>query len=144
MVRRAEELGINPASLPPHAIDRSGREAALNQLIQEGLSPLMRHVADFVDSLGAKMERVERSGRARPLQVALRQPIPDSYQCGTCEQEKAQVENALQVMTVVCAASLIFPFMVELCAAASATYLVFYSAYAVCSAIVAFCEAYNH
>jgi hypothetical protein len=144
LVRQAEELGIDPSRLPPHSLDRVGREAALDQLINEGLSPFMRTVADYVDGVGAKMEALERSGRARPLQVALRQPIPDPVDCGNCEQEKDRADNALQVATVVCAASIIFPLLAEVCAGASATYLAFYTGYSICLAILAFCEAYNN
>lgn len=142
LVRQAEELGINPSRLPPHSLDSVGREVALDRLIKEGLSPLMLHVADFIDGVGAKMEDLERSGHARPFQVALRQPIPDHTECGNCEQEAAQVENAMSVMTVVCAAALVFPLLAEVCAAASATYVTFYAAYSICLAIVAFCDAY--
>ena len=91
LVRQATELGINPSRLPPHSLDRVGREAALDRLMKEGLSPIMLHVADFIDNVGAKMEAVERSGGARALGVALRQPIPDHTDCGNCQQEKEQV-----------------------------------------------------
>ena len=142
LVRQAEELGIDPSRLPPHSLDRVGREVALDRLLQDGLSPLMRHVADFVDVVGAKMEGLERSGRARPLQIALRQPIPDTTECYQCEQEKAWMDNALQAATVICAAALVFPLLAEACAAASAAYVTFYMAYSVCLVILAFCEAY--
>jgi hypothetical protein len=144
MLRQAVELGINPSRLPPHSLDRVGREAALDRLMKDGLSPLMLHVADFIDQVGGKMEALERSGGARALGVALRQPIPDQTDCGRCEQEKEQVDNALQVATVICAASLIFPPLAELCAAATATYLAFYGAFAFCLVIVALCEAFHN
>jgi hypothetical protein len=142
LVRQAEELGINPSRLPPHSLNRVGREAALDRLIKEGLSPLMLQVADVVDGVGEKLRALERRGGARALQVALRQPIPDYMECGSCEQEKGQMEAAMQIMTVTCAASLVFPPLAEVCAAASATYLTFYGAHSICLAIVAFCEAY--
>jgi hypothetical protein len=142
LVRQAEELGINPSTLPPHTLDRVGREVALNQLIQEGLSPLMHRVADYIDEIGTKMGRLERAGRARPLQVALRQPIPDTVDCGNCNNEKAQVDNAIAVMTVACAAAAIFPAALIACQAASATYLAFQTGYAICLAVVQLCEAY--
>src|SRR5688572_953940 len=143
LVRQANELGLDPSRLPPHSLDRIGREAALDRLIKEGLSPLMRQVADYVDGIGEKIERLERrSGGAMALQVALRQPIPDPVDCGNCDQEKAQADNALQVATVACAASVIFPLLAEVCAAASATYLAFYTGYSICLAILAFCRAY--
>jgi hypothetical protein len=144
LAREAKELGLDPSRLPPHSLDRVGREAALDRLIKEGLSPFMRTVADYVDGIGAKMEALERSGGARPLRVALRQPIPSQTECGDCEQEQSQAESALQVATVACAAAILFPPLVELCAAATATYLAFYAGYSFCLAIVAFCEAYNH
>ena len=145
LVRQAEELGINPSTLPPHSTDRVGREAALDRLIKEGISPFMRTVADYVDRVAERMERVERrSGGAIALQVALRQPIPDPVDCGNCDQEKEQVDYALNIATVTCAASIIFPILAELCAAATATYLTFYAAFAICLAILAFCEAYYH
>jgi hypothetical protein len=143
LVRQAKELGIDPSRLPPHSVDRVGREAALDRLIKEGVSPFMRTVADYVDGVAEKMERLERrSGGAVALQIALRQPIPDQVDCGNCNQEQQQVETTLNIATVACAASLIFPFLAEACAAATATYLAFYSAFAICQAIVAFCKAY--
>jgi hypothetical protein len=142
LVREANELGIDPSRLPPHSLDRVGREAALDRLISEGLSPFMRDVADYVDGVAAKMETLERSGRAKPMQVALRQPIPDPVECGNCDNEKAQLDNALQVATVVCAASMAIPVLAELCAAASLTYVVFQTTYAICLAILQLCSAY--
>jgi hypothetical protein len=142
LVRQARELGIDPSRLPRHSLDRVGREGALDRLIKEGLSPLMREVADYVDGVGTKMERLERSGRARPLQIALRQPIPSQTDCGNCDQEKQQVDTMLNIMTVTCAAAALIPVLVEACAAVSAAYFSFYIAYAICSAVVAFCDAY--
>jgi hypothetical protein len=142
LIRQAEELGLNPSRLPPHALNRVGREAALERLIKEGLSPLMLQVADVVDGVGEKLRALERRGGARALQVALRQPIPDPMACANCEQERSQVEAAMNIMTVTCAAAIVFPLLAEVCAAASATYLTFYGAYSICLAIVAFCEAY--
>ena len=142
MVREAQELGINPTALPPHSVDRVGREVALDRLIKEGLSPMMLHVADFIDVVGEKMEALERSGRARPLQVALRQPIPNTNECYNCGQEKAWVENAEQMMLVACAVAIVFPLFAEACAAATLAFLTFYAAYSICLAILAFCEAF--
>jgi hypothetical protein len=144
LVRQAKELGIDPSRLPPHSLDRVGREGALDRLIKEGVSPLMREVADYVDGVGTKIERLERSGRARPLQIALRQPIPSQTDCGNCGQEKQQLDTMLNIMTVTCAAAAVIPILIEACAAVSAAYFSFYIAYAICSAVVAFCEAYYH
>lgn len=142
MVRQAEELGVNPSTLPPHSVDRVGQEVALDRLIKEGLSPIMLHVADFMDGVGEKMGALERSGRARPLQVALRQPIPEPTQCYQCDQEKAWMDSALHAATVICAAAAVFPALLEFCAAASAAYVSFYMAYSVCLLILALCEFY--
>lgn len=144
LVRQAKELGIDPSTLPPHTLDRVGREAALERLIKEGVSPFMRSVADYVDGVAEKMERVERrSGGAMALQVALRQPIPNPGGCGDCERERQQVDALLNIATVICAASIIFPLLLEACAAVTAAYLTFYMAYGACLAIVAFCEAFH-
>jgi len=144
LVRQAIELGIDPSRLPPHALDRVGREVAFDRLAREGLSPFMRRAADYIDGVGARMERLERAGRATALQVALRQPIPSQVDCGNCNNEKAQVDNAMATMTVACAAAAFVPPMVVVCEAASATYLTFQIAYAICLAVVQLCEAYYH
>jgi len=143
LVRQAEELGLNPARLPPHSLDRVGREAALDQLIAEGLSPMMLRVADYVDGVAVKMEALERDGHAKRLQVALRQPIPGSSDCGDCAREADQVAGAVQMATVACAAAAAFPPLAELCVAASLAYLTFIGALAVCLAIISFCTAYH-
>jgi len=142
LVRQAKELGLDPSRLPPHSLDRVGQEAALDRLMKEGLSPFMRQVADYVDGVGLKMERLERSGRARPLQVALRQPIPSQTDCGNCDQERQQLDIMLNIVTVTCAAAAVLPVLIEACAAVSAAYISFYVAYAVCTAVVALCDAF--
>lgn len=141
--RTATELGIDPSMLPPHSVDRVGREVALDRLITEGLSPLMLHVADYVDEVGDKMRRLELSGKARPLQIALRQPVPSSSECGDCAREKEQLDAAMQTATIVCAAALAVPLLAELCVAASLAFVTFQGAYSICLAIVAFCQAYS-
>jgi hypothetical protein len=144
LARRAKELGIDSSRLPAHSLDRVGREAALDRLINEGASPFMRTVADGVDEVAEKMERVERgSGGAMALQVALRQPIPNPTECPSCEQEKEQLDAILNIATVLCALALAVPVLAEACIAASMAYLTFYMAYSVCLAIAFFCEAYH-
>jgi hypothetical protein len=141
LVRQAEALGLDPAMVPPHTIDRAGREKALDQLIAEGLSPLMLRAADHADAAAGKMEALERSGRARPLQIALRRQNAD---CGNCSDEQSQAANALQIATVVCAASGAFPPLAELCVAAGLAFFVFQSALAICLFWVEVCYAiYN-
>lgn len=144
LLRLAEEIGINPARLPPHSLDRVGRELALDRMIKEGLSPSMLAVADYVDGLAEKMERVERrAGGTRALQIALRQPIPSGGECGDCAREKQQLDITENIMVIACAVAVVFPILAEACAVATMTYLTFYGAYAVCLAILAFCEAYH-
>jgi hypothetical protein len=143
LVRQAKELGIDPSRLPRHSLDRVGREEALDQLLKEGLSPFTRTVADYVDRVAEKMERMERrSGGAMALQVALRQPIPEPVNCGNCDREKQELDITQNMATVVCAAAAIIPLLVEACAVASATYLTFYLAFTICNAILALCRAY--
>ena len=139
LVKQAQELGLNPSRLPSHSLDRGGRETALDQLIAEGLSPLMLGAADYVDSVAVKMEKLEREGRARALQVALRQQGP--VDCGDCSALEAGINSAEQWLNVICAAAMLFPYLMELCAAASATYVAFVLAFAVCLVIVDICYA---
>jgi hypothetical protein len=144
LVRHAEELGINPSTLPPHSIDRVGREVALDRLIKEGLSPSMLHVADFIDDVGAKMGALERSGRARPLQIALRQPIPEPVDCGNCDAIAGGLSFAEMQMTLACAVAIVAPItpFVAACEAAVLAWLAMLAAYGACRAIVTLCEAY--
>jgi len=140
LTRQAEAFGLDPAMLAPHTIDRAGREKALDQLLAEGLSPFMLRVADYTDTAAAKMEAMERSGRARPLRISLRRQMD----CGSCSDEYGQVASAIQMAQVVCAAAFVFPPLTELCAAASLAYLVFQSALAICLFWVEVCNAiYN-
>jgi len=143
LARQAEALGLNPSRLPPPSLDRVGREKALDQLIAEGLSPMMLRVAHYVDGVGGQMEKLERDGLARPLQVALRQPIPSSSDCVDCAREAEQVNGAVNMATVACAAAAAFPPFAELCVAASLAYLTFVAALAICLAILSFCTAYH-
>jgi hypothetical protein len=140
LARQAEAFGLDPAMLSPHTLDRTGREKALDQLVAEGLSPFMLRVADYTDTAAAKMEAMERSGRARPLRISLRRQMD----CGSCSDEQSQVAGAIQIAQVVCAAAIVFPPLAELCAAASLAYLVFQSALAICLFWVEVCNAiYN-
>ena len=142
LARQAEELGIDPSSLPPRSLDRVGREVALDRLIKEGLSPFTNQVADHIDTIAEKMEHVERrSGGAMALQVALRQQT-EPTDCGDCKRLNEQVNITLNIATVACAAAAVFPLLLEAAVAASATFLVFYIAYAICTLIVALCEAW--
>jgi hypothetical protein len=146
LAREAKELGIDPSRLPPHAIDRVGREAAVDRLIKEGMSPFMRNVADYVDDVAEKMERLERRpDGAMAMQVALRQP-PEQVYCGTCEPIQGGMDYSMAQATVVCAAAAAFPPLGPACAAASVVFLVYHSAYALCLVIVQVCESYynNH
>jgi hypothetical protein len=135
LVRQAEELGLNPSKLPAHSLDRVGREKALDHIIAEGLSPMMLRVADYVDGVAVQMQKLERDGHARPLQVALRR----QGNCGDCSAIEGAINDSEQWMEVICAAALILPYLTELCAAACGAWLTFIAAYAVCLAIVDIC-----
>src|SRR5262245_52520849 len=51
IVRIAGELGINPATIPPHRlIDRGVKELELQRMIDNGLGPLFREVANQFDA----------------------------------------------------------------------------------------------
>jgi hypothetical protein len=142
LVKQAVELGINPAILPQHFVDSVGREAALNRLWAEGLSPLMRQLGDVLDDVAAKIQKLEGTGRAGLMRIALRQPIPDENDCGDCIQVQSQRDAAQHVFEVTCAAALVFPAMAPLCEAAALTYLTFYSAWAACQLYVNICQSW--
>ena len=140
LAKHAVALGINPAILPPHFVDSVGREAALNRLQREGLSPLMRQLGDVLDDVAVKIQKLEASGRAEMMRIALRQPIPDESDCGDCNQVKAQTEGAQFAFEVICAAMVAFPALAPLCEAAILAYLSFYAAWAACQLYVTICQ----
>lgn len=145
LVREAIELGLDPARLPPHSRDRVGREAALDRLLKEGLSPSMRQIADTLDGLGEKLDDLaKRRGGPQLLAIALRQPIPDPVDCGNCNAEAAQVDYAEAQVAVACALAAAFPLppIQAACAAASTAFIVILSAYGICAAYVQLCRAY--
>jgi hypothetical protein len=119
-------------------LDRVGREKALDQLVAEGLSPMMLRVADYVDGVAVKMERLERDGRARPLQVVLRRR--NQADCGDCASIESAIDSSEQWMEVICAAAVVLPYLTELCAAACGAWLTFLAAYGVCLEIIALCR----
>ena len=142
LVRQAKELGIDPSRLPPHSVDRVGREAALDRLIKEALPHSCARWP--ITSMALQRNGTPRAsiGWRGGFADCASPADSDQVDCGTGNQEQQQVETTLNIATVACAASLIFPFLAEACAAATATYLTFYSAFAICQAIVAFCKAY--
>jgi hypothetical protein len=140
LAKRAVELGINPAILPQHFVDSVGREAALNRLRAEGLSPLMRQLGDVLDDVAGKLQKLEQSGRAGLMQVALRQPIPDESDCGDCNTLKAQTEGAQFAFEVICVAMVAFPALAPLCEAAALAFFTFYAAWAACQLYVTICQ----
>jgi hypothetical protein len=145
LVRRARKLGINPAIVPPHSIDRLRNEAAFDRISREGLAPSMREVADYVDNLAEKLEDLaKRRGGPQALTIALHQPIPDLVDCGNCNLEKSALDFAEAQMAVACAAAALFPFppVQAACGAAAAAFLVVLAAYGACEAIVQFCRYY--
>ena len=62
VVQRARKLGIDPARILPHSLDRAGNEAAFDRLSREGLAPSMREVADYVDGIAAAARRSREAG----------------------------------------------------------------------------------
>jgi post-segregation antitoxin (ccd killing protein) len=137
LVRQAQELGLNASRLPAHSLDRAGREKALDRVLAEGLSPMMLRVADYVDGVAVKMERLERDGRARPVQIALSR----QGGCGDCSAIEGAINDSEQWMEVICAAAVMLPYLTELCAAACGAWLTFLASYAVCLEIIAICQA---
>jgi len=137
LVRQAQELGLNASRLHAHSLDRVGREQALDRLVDEGLSPMMKRVADYVDGVALKIERLERDGRARPFQVVLSR----QGGCGDCGAIEGAINDSERWMEVICAAAVLLPYLTELCAAACGAWLTFIAAYGVCLEIIAICQA---
>jgi hypothetical protein len=145
LAREAKELGLDPARLRPHSMDRVGREAALDRILKDGLSPSLREIAGSLDGLGAKLDDLaKRQGGPRLLAIALRQPIPDQVDCGNCNAELAQVEYAESQAAIACALAAAFPLppIQAACAAASIALIVILSAYGICAAYVQLCRSY--
>lgn len=145
LVRRARKFGINPATVPPHSLDRLRNEEAFDRLSREGLAPSMREVADYVDNLAAKLEDLaQRRGGPQALTIALRQPIPEPVDCGNCNDLKAGMDNAALLMDAACGLAVLFPLppIIAACQAAIASFLVMMSAYGLCEAIVQLCRYY--
>ena len=120
ILRIAGDLGINPATIPPHRlIDRGVKELELQRMIDNGLGPLFHEVANQFDATAAKLETLKRRGQSRLLSIALRQPIPTEDQCGHCNQEAQIVENCEKALAVACAAALIVPLLAPACEGAT-------------------------
>jgi hypothetical protein len=143
IVRIAGELGINPAIIPPHRlIDRGVRELELRRMIDKGLGPLFREVANQFDATATKLETLNRRGQSPLLSIALRQPIPTEQQCGHCNEEANVVQNCETAMAVACGAALILPILAPACEGASLLYLAALSNYGICILYLRLCEAY--
>jgi hypothetical protein len=143
IVRIAGDLGINPATIPPHRlIDKGAKELELRRIIDHGLGPRFREVADQFDAAAAKLETLERRGQSRLLSIALRQPIPTEEQCGHCNEEAQIVENCESAMAVACAAALIVPLLAPACEGATLLFLGALSNYGICMLYLRLCEAY--
>ena len=142
-LRIAGDLGINPATLPPHRlIDRGVKELELQRMIDNGLEPIFREVANQFDATAAKLETLKRRGQSRLLSIALRQPIPTEEQCGHCNQEAQIVENCEKAMAVACAAALIVPILAPACEGATLVFLAALSNYGICMLYLQLCRAY--
>jgi hypothetical protein len=143
IVRIAGDLGINPATIPPHRlIDRSVKELELRRMIDNGLGPLFREVASQFDATATKLETLKRRGQSPPLSIALRQPIPTEEQCGHCNEEAEIVQNCETAMAIACGAALILPILAPACEGATVLYLAAVSNYWICVLYLQLCRAY--
>ena len=131
MERAADELGVQRYILNQGMPAGPGREVVLNRLLKEGLSPMLRRLADDLDKLAPVFET--QVGKTRAITF---QPIPD---CGDCNWVCGQVQAANDAATVICAAAVIFPPMAELCGAALAAYLTWVTSCAVCGVYLKLC-----
>jgi hypothetical protein len=143
LVRIAGDLGINPATIPPHRlIDRGVKELELQRMIDNGLGPLFHEVANQFDATAVKLETLKRRGQSQLLSIALRQPIPTEEQCGHCNQEADIVENCERAMTVACAAAVVLPILAPVCDGAVLVFLAALSNYGICMLYLQLCKAY--
>jgi len=143
ILRIAGDLGINPATIPPHRlIDRGVKELELQRMIDNGLGPLFHEVANQFDATAAKLETLTRRGQSRLLSIALRQPIPTEDQCGHCNEEAKILENCETALAVACAAALIVPLLAPACEGATLVYLAAMSNYGICMLYLQLCKAY--
>ena len=143
IVKIAGELGLNPATIPPHhLIDRAAKELSLQRMIDNGLEPMFREVANQFDATATKLETLKRRGQSPLLSIALRQPIPSQEQCGHCNDEASIVQNCESAMAVACAAALILPFLAPACEGATILYLAAVSNYWLCVLYLQLCRAY--
>ena len=143
ILRIAGDLGINPATIPPHRlIDRGVKELELQRMIDNGLGPLFHEVANQFDATAVKLETLKRRGQSQVLSIALRQPIPTEEQCGHCNQEANIVENCEKAMAVACAAAAILPVLAPACEGAAILYLAALSNYGLCMLYLRLCKAY--
>ena len=127
MQRVADELGIPKSLQPPHPTTTTlGREQALERLMKGGLSGLIRQVADALDRGAVNLQ--ERATQVRNV----------SRQCRDCNWACDLVQPSLDAMTVICAAALLFPPVMEVCMAATANYLTVWLACNMCAAF-SFC-----
>lgn len=125
MARLADELGIPRSVLPLHPTSTpQGREQALDRMLKEGLSPYLREVADRLDRTAVTLQN--RTARVR--NVALQQ-------CPSCDWACGFVPESEAAMGLACALAAVFPPAMELCVAASASYLTVYAVCAFCTVI---------
>ena len=143
ILRIAGDLGINPATIPPHRlIDRGVKELELQRMIDNGLSPMFREVANQFDATATKLETLKRRGQSPLLSIALRQPIPTEAECGHCNEEAKIVESCETAMAIACAAMLLVPLLAPACEGATLVYLGAVSNYGLCMLYLRLCEAY--
>ena len=143
ILRIAGDLGINPATIPPHRlIDRGGKELELRRMIDDGLAPMFHEVANQFDATATKLETLNRRGQSPLVSIALRQPIPTEAECGHCNDEANIVKNCETAMAVACGAAMILPILAPACEGATLLYLGALSNYGLCMLYLRLCEAY--
>src|SRR5574339_592788 len=98
-------------------------------MIDNGLGPMFREVANQFDATAKKLETLNRRGQSQLLSIALRQPIPTEDQCGNCNAEASIVENCESAMAIACAAALILPVLAPACEGATLLFLAAVSNY---------------
>jgi hypothetical protein len=134
MQRMGRALGIPANLLPAHgAPNQIAADAALNQLLTEGLTAHMRRAADTLDQVAALLDKARGGVRT----VAFQGP-------GSCDGICASAENADDLAKVLCAVAAgaaLFPVAREAavsgCAAAVSTWLVLNAGCNLCKIAIA-------
>ena len=134
MERMGKALGLPANLLPAHrAPNQIAAEAALNQLLKEGLTAHMRRAADTLDQMAALFDKARGGVRTVALQGA-----------GSCDLICASADNADDIAKVACAAAAAAALIpgageaaIAACGAASATWLTLQASCSLCKIAIA-------